>query len=47
MEMMSGECGYSPNKKHFWNRIGFQDGDIIYQCEHCYCGTKETITVWR
>jgi Zn-finger protein len=46
-ELMSGYCPYSPNEKHFWNHIGFQDGDRIFQCEHCRCGHKEPISVWK
>ena len=47
MELMSGQCRYSPNKKHFWKHVGFQDGDVIYQCEHCYVGHKDSIRVWK
>lgn len=28
---------------HFWERVGFQDGFLIWQCSQCRCCFKEAV----
>lgn len=40
-----GECHYASkfdsDKKHCWQRLGVDHGDIIWQCAYCHLCTKE------
>lgn len=36
-------CSWDYKGKHYWERRGFQDGDVIWQCTQCYIGFKERI----